>query len=234
MGEVIRSGSAADEVIADVLTTLTRARAKGGAWTVGAEEKLGAVEHLADVVFTRLNDAEAEYEPLAAALDVEDEGADHLLGSVSDDIWNRVGRPASAPVLSLMFPGGIAFYTDGSDAEQPDRMDLLAEFLDAGMHTRLDAKVSKAHAKTIRDAAQGYRKKVEAQQKPAARVKLLQAMKAAVGRYAQTELVHLKRRYKSENFSEAEIHAVIPCRARGAAAKPAATPLAPPADKPTP
>ncbi len=233
MGEVIRKGAAADDVLADVRATLHNARARGDKWESAAEEKLGAVEKLIALVTSRLSEAEAALAPLEATLDAEDEGADHLLGGVSDDIWNRVGRPATDPVLSIMFPGGIAYYTDGRDEEQPDRMELLAELLDAGLHSKLDEKAGRAHAKTVREAAQGYRKKVDALRKPAARVKLLGAMKVAIARYAQTELANLKRRYKSDGFSEADIHAVIPAHSR-ATPKTDAKPVTPPAPAPAP
>lgn len=220
MGEVIRKGAAADDVIDDVRATLTHARAKGGVWKTAAEEKLGTVEKLIDLVLSREREAREALAPLDAAVAAEDHDADNHLGHVSDDIWNKVGRPAMDPVLSIIFPGGIAFYTEGSDDEQPDRMDLLAEFLDAGLHPRLDEKDSRAHAKSVRERAERYRKKIEARKKPAARVKLLGAMKTAIARYAQVELSNLKRRYKSENLSESDIHTVIPDRSRPAAAKP--------------
>ncbi len=41
-------------------------------------------------------------------------------------------------------------------------------------------------------------------------------MKTAIGRYAQTEFANLKRRYKSDSHSEADIHAVIPAHTRAA------------------
>jgi hypothetical protein len=231
MGEVIRKGSAAPDVLADVATTLHNARAKGGVWASAAEEKLGAVEHLSGLVTSRLADADKALKPLTAALAVEDDRADDLIGAVSDDLWNAVGRPAADPVLSIIFPGGIAYYTEGRDDEQPDRMELLAEFLGAGLHPKLDRKAGTAHAKSVREAADAYRKRVDATRKPAARVKLLNAMQTAVGRYAHTELANLKRRYKSEGFSESDIHAVIPDRPRPS---PAATAPDEPAKPATP
>ncbi len=216
MAEVIRKGAATDDVLSDVEKTLRNARARGGTWQSAAEEKLGTVERLAALVTTRLNAAEHEYEPLKAALDAEDDVADDFLGGVSDDIWNKVGRPGSDPVLSIMFPTGISYYTDGSDEEQPERMDLLAELLGQGLHPRLDAATSATHAASVRSAAERYRHKVDALRGPAARVRLLSAMKTAIGRYAQTELANLKRRYKSDSHSEADIHTVIPAHTRAA------------------
>jgi hypothetical protein len=229
MGEVIRKGSAAGDVLGDVATTLHNARAKGGVWKTLAEEKLAAVEQLGALVATRSRDAEAELRPLRSALDAEDDRADDLLGNVSDDIWNKVGRPGADPVLSIIFPGGFAYYAEGRDEEQPDRMELLAEFLKAGLHPKLDREIAAAHAKSVHQSAEALRKRAEATRKPAARVKLLSAMQVSVARYAQTELSNLKRRYKSEGLSEADIHAVIPDRPRAKAAAADA-----PADPPSP
>ncbi len=54
-------------------------------------------------------------------------------------------------------------------------------------------------------------------------------MKTAIGRYAQTEFANLKRRYKSDSHSEADIHAVIPAHTRAAPTPPAPVPVTNPA-----
>lgn len=48
MGDVIRRGSAAENIFADIRTTLVRARAKGGDWKALAEERLASAVALAD------------------------------------------------------------------------------------------------------------------------------------------------------------------------------------------
>lgn len=234
MAEVIRKGSAAEDVIADVHKTLVNARARGGAWVGPAEEKLGLIERLWAMAESRHAAAMTALAPLLAALNAEDDKADDLLGATSDDVWNKVGRPGSDPILSIMFPGGIAYYTDARDEDQPDRMDLLAELLEAGLHPKLEAPVAHTHATAIRASAGRYREKVEAVRAPAARVKLLEAMKTAVGRYAQTELSNLKRRYKSDGLSESDIHTVIPAHTRAAAEKTVTNPVNPPVNPSNP
>ena len=52
MGEVIRKGSAAGDVLADVATTLRNARAKGGVWESAAEEKLAVEISAAEDIYT--------------------------------------------------------------------------------------------------------------------------------------------------------------------------------------
>jgi len=48
--------------------------------------------------------------PVAKLIEATTRAA-RLLGKVSDDIWNAVGRPANDPALSVIFPGGVAYYT---------------------------------------------------------------------------------------------------------------------------
>lgn len=212
MGEVIRKTAAAVDILADLRTTLTNARARGGDWLTAAESRLGEVVALADGVEARLKTAETEAAPLAAALDVENASADKLLGRVSDDIWNMVGRPGADPVLDILFPGGFAFYADGSTEEQPDRMTLLAELLRAGIHPRLTAEKAEAFAVEIGQAATRLEERVAAARPARARVKLAQRMQTTLARHAQVALSRLKAQWKADGRTEAEIHAVIPDR----------------------
>jgi hypothetical protein len=154
-----------------------------------------------------------------------------LLGRLSDDIYNDVGRPGggSDPAYALLFPGGVAAYTEGRDEEQPDRMDLLAELLEAGVHPKLPAKNASEKAKAVRKEAGAYRKVIEQARGPRTRLELLEKVKVSVARSGHTALASLKRAYKSKSFTEAQIHEVIPDRPHAAAAAPAVTPSPEPA-----
>lgn len=125
--------------------------------------------------------------------------------------------------LSLLFPGGVGYYADGEDDEQPDRMDLLAELLEAGVHPRLDRAVAGERAKAVRGESALLRAAHDASRGPRLRLRLLDRVRTALGRSAQMELAHTKRRFRAEGYSEAEIHDVIPDRPR-----PTAAPVAPP------
>ena len=212
MGDVVRRTAAVDDIVADVKTTLGRARARK--WKATAEERLAPIVALIDATEARRTAARTEVAPLAAAIAAADDRADRLLGKMADDIWNDVGRPANDPALSLLFPGGVAYYADGEDDEQPDRMDLLAELLEAGVHPRLDRAVAGERAKAIRTEAALLRTAHDASRGPRLRMRLLERVRTALGRAAQMELAHLKRRFRAEGFSEAEIHGVIPDRPR--------------------
>jgi hypothetical protein len=212
MGEVIRRTASPVDIIADVRATLTNATAKGGVWKTMADERLAPLMALVADVDARYAKAESDLTPLQAAVDARDVEADRMLGRVSDEIWNEVGRPAADPALSILFPGGIAYYADGNVEGQPDRMDLLAELREADLHPRLSLALAKAHAKEIRAAAKTLRAAVDLARPARGRLELLDRVRRALATGAQVQLSSLKRLYKVEHFSEADIHAVIPDR----------------------
>jgi hypothetical protein len=214
MGEVIRKDAAVPDIITDVRTTYTRAKAKGGLMNSIAEEKLGPTIELLHFTEERLLKARDAYAPLHAALQVMDTQADFLLKKTSDDVWNAIGRPASDPAYDILFPDGVSYYTEGSDEDQPNRMELLAELLESGVNPKLDKELAQHVAANIRSQASKYRELVDVIRLPKARLALLEKVWIAIARTAQTELVKLKRRYKSEGLSEVEIHSVIPDRPR--------------------
>ena len=212
MGEMIRRNAAAEDIIADVEATLTNAVATGGVWKDLAEEQLSNVVALINDVDARLETATSALEPLLAGLDAKNDEADALLGRISDEIWNEVGRPASDAALSVLFPGGIAYYADGSVEKQPGRMDLLVELLESRVHPRLAPDQVKAHVKEIRASSRQLRVAVDAVSGPSERVELLERVRRALATVAHADLTSLKRLYKNAHFSEADIHAVIPSR----------------------
>jgi hypothetical protein len=52
-------------------------------------------------------------------------------------VWNEIGRPAFDPTYDVVFPSGITYCTGGPNADQPDRMELLAQLLEMNIITRL-------------------------------------------------------------------------------------------------
>ncbi len=229
MGEVIHRKAAADDIIKDINTTSINANAKGGKWKSLAAEHLDPLVALIAAVMARLTAAQEAARPLIAGQNVEDDKADKLLGRISDEIWNAVGRPAFDPALSILFPGGIAYYAEGADEEQPDMMELLADLLEAGIHPRLDGALARRAAGEIRAAAAAMRDAVTAGRRARVRAEMLGRMKTAVARAGQIDLADLKRLYKTEQFSEAEIHTVIPDRERRGSSKGPGSGTPPPA-----
>lgn len=212
MGEVIRRDAAAADILADANATLTNAVARGGTWQTSAEARLGPVIALSTSVENRRAAALTEYAPVRARLDAGNDVADNLVGRISDDIWNLLGRPGNDPALDILFPGGVSYYTDGDVTEQPGRMLLLAELLESEIHPRLDASRANGFAAELRASASELQAHVEASQPIRLRLDLTEKMYFATAKAAHAALVNLKRAWKADGQSDAEIHAVIPDR----------------------
>jgi hypothetical protein len=105
-------------------------------------------------------------------------------------------------------------------------MVLLAELLESNLHPKLAATAT-ARAAEIRAAATSLEAALDAARKPRAKVRLFERVLTSIARTAHIELAKLKRYWKSEGLSEADIHAVIPDRPRGYGVN---EPANPPAD----
>jgi hypothetical protein len=106
----------------------------------------------------------------------------------------------------------VSYYADGDTEDQPDRMELLAQLLERGMHPKLTKAQAHGAAKKARDSAVSLRAVLDDGRMPIAKVELFRRIRTATGRAAQFELASLKRSLKNDGFSEAEIHGVIPDR----------------------
>ncbi len=212
MGEIIRRDAAADDIFGDARESLTNAKARGGRWQELAEQRLGASLVLVATVEAQRKAAQEELGPLAAQIDAKNQTADDTLGKVYDILWNEIGRPAHDAAFSVLFPDGIAYYAEGDTDGQPDRMDILVQLLQSGIHPKLSKDTAMSAAAEIQQEGDTLRAAVEAARKPAARVKVLGRVRTSLARVVHADLSNLKRLYKIEGFSEVEIHTVIPDR----------------------
>lgn len=226
MGEVIRRSAAVDDIFADLRTTYTSAQAAGGVFQTLADETVKPALVLCEAIDAKMRAAQAKAAPLVAAQEARNAAADRLVARVSDDVWNEIDRPGRDPQYDLLFPNGITYYTEITDEEQPARMELLAELLEAGMHDRLDPAKGKDYGQQLRKEAAAFESAIDAARKPRAQATMYERMRTATLRSAQGVLASYKRRLKAQNIPEARIHAIIPDR-------PAPVP-APAAKPPTP
>lgn len=229
MGDLVPKSAAADTIMADVETTHTRAKARGGKWAELAERMLANAIKLKSTIAGERQKAETELRALVAGIDAQDDLADKLIAHISDEVWNKIGRPAFDPTYDVVFPSGISYYTGGPEADQPERMELLAQLLEMNIVTRLPQADAKAMAARLREGVASYRQALAPAAAPRARALMFERAATALAHSAQIALAHLKRLYRAEGFSEAEIHTVIPDRPRkkAAAATPGASPAAP-------
>ncbi len=237
MGDVIRASAAVDDIFADARSAHTEAISKGGKVQSLAEEILGPALGMVGAFEDDLKAARATLVPLAAAVNAENERADAEINRIYDETWNDVGRPAYDRYLTLMYPNGAVYYTDGDTVGQPARMELLAKLYDRKLHPKLSAEQCAAFAARVRTAAAALKADLDAAADPTITVVQLERVRTALGRVAQYELANFKRALKIAGLSEAKIHEIIPDRpaAKKAAKKddgPAAPPAppAPPAD----
>lgn len=210
MGDLVSKKAAATTIMEDVQTTQMRAKARGGKWAELADKMLLTAIKLSGTVAAERQKAEAELRELMAAVDAQDDVADRLIKQISDDVWNRIGRPSFDPTYDVVFPSGISYYTGGPDAEQPDRMELLAQLMEMNIIARLPEADAKAFAQRLREVAGAYRQALAPLAGPRARRQMFERAATALARSAQISLAHLKRLYRAEGFSEAEVHTVIP------------------------
>lgn len=212
MSETGRVGAQGGDIMAHVRSALVNATGKGGIWKQIGQERLGPVVSLVTAITAELDKASRVAEPLFAIVSVRQKSASAVLRRVHDDLWSALGKPATDAALSLLFPGGLAYYADGSADEAPDRMELLAQLLEAGVHPKLPPERAKASAAAVRTHANALRDAINAARIPRARLRLLERAAAVVTQSAEAEVASVRRRLMAEGIDEAEIDSVIPAR----------------------
>ena len=212
MGQVIPKDASTGDITTDANKTLTNATTRGGRWKELAESRLSAPCALFAQFDTQHKAAVLAHAPNAAMVVTLNQQADKKIGKVYDTVWNEVGRPGTDAALSVIFPDDTGGYTEGDTPEHPDRMRVLVTLLGAGIHPKLSAATANTFAAEISSEADALEAAVNAARQTGAKVKVLGRVRTALGKVVHAELTNLKRLYKAEGFSEAEIHAVIPDR----------------------
>ena len=233
MGSTIRPNAAAADIFKDTRTSHTNATARAGVALSLADQTIAPVLAVADNIEGQIKTVRAGAATLIAALDAANDHADDLFQKVADDIWNAVGRPASDPYLSVLLPGGSSFYVDGDVSEQPDKMLLFVELVNAGIHPRLAKADADAAASAVGAEAAVLRAAAEAAHGPRTKLQLLERVYTALSRVAALQLAAYKRLLKANGFSEADIHKIIPDRPRSQG-KDTKAPAEPTPAEPTP
>lgn len=218
MGEVITKKAARERIFEDMETTRTKAAAKvaageGDVWKAAAV-RLEPTLALVALVKAKLKAASGELAPLLAAANVQNDSADDLLNGTADQVWNEIGRPQVDPIYEVFFPEGTRLYTDATLAEQPTMMLILAELLEANLHPKLSAASASEKAAKVRASSEALAAAVTATLGPSLRVTLYEKVLGALGTAGQVALSKLKKAWKAEGMSEADVHSVIPDRPR--------------------
>jgi hypothetical protein len=214
------NNQAEDAVAADVRAAIARCSARGGAFKRVADERLGPVVSLIETVGSELKKARDAATGVLEAVNAARKSATARIEQAHDALWEAIGKPSSDAAMSLLFPGGAAYYSDGSVDELPDRMDLLGGLLEAGVHPKVAPERAKEIAKDVRAAARTLREAVDAARMPRARVRLLERAVLVVAESARAELSSLGKRLAAEGESQDDIDSVLAPRATDGAAPP--------------
>src|SRR5438034_440159 len=94
------------------------------------------------------------------------------------------------------------------------RKSAAAEDIFADVKTSLVPALARAAVDALRKEAANLRAAMEPARVARAEGRLTARIVTSLARAAQLELVNIKRRYRAEGYSEAEIHQVIPDRPR--------------------
>ena len=197
----IRDGTEA-AILAEARAALAACAARGGAWKRAAEDRLAPVLSLLAGILAELAKARGAEAPTAAAVTAASERAAASIERVFGALKGAPGRPSFDAAMAILFPGGTGFYTGGMPDEQPDRMELLAQLLEAGVHPKVPIEAARSLAKEARGAAQALREAVDAARIPRARVRLLEEAVLVAAKSAQAELVALGRLVEAGGISE--------------------------------
>ncbi len=221
MGHVVSRTAAADDILKDANTAHEQGIARGGKTGEIVEHRLAPTLGLLDTVENERKPLEEQLVTLRATRDASAARAEALVGECFDVVWNRVGRPRVDSRLDLMFPGGVGAYTDGSVETLPDRMGVLIDLLGRNLHPQLTSDLTTEWATKLAPARAELAAANTAIVAPLVRNNVLDRVYYSLVRTVQAGLVATKRDLKSEGFSEAQIHEIIPDR-KSASTKPAA------------
>lgn len=204
MGDVaIRDGTEA-AILAEARAALAAFAAKGGPWKRAAEEKLAPILSLLAGILAELAKARGAEAPAIAAVAAASDAGGMSIERVFGALRDALGRPSFDAAMAILFPGGTGFYEAGSADERVDRMELLAQLLEAGVHPKVSIEAARALAKEARGAARALREAVDAARIPRARVRLLEEAVLVTAASAQAELVALGNLLEAGAFGEAK------------------------------
>lgn len=201
--------SEANTLVMEIQSALSACRLKGGAFQRIAEERLVALLSLLSVTAGELKKARDAAAPLALNLNERHRRTAEGMSELYQMIRKAMGNPAVDVASALLFPGGTGFYTECAPNEQSDRIELLAQLLEAGMLARLPSEKAPHFAKQAREMAQSAREAADALRIPKARVSLLERSLALVNRGAKLELGNMQKRMLAEGISGEEVSALF-------------------------
>lgn len=219
MGTLISKNMGHSAIFTDLDITVNNSAAAGGKIAEIAAAELLPVYKLIEGLEGELAAAKKTAAPLVSMVDATRKKTEDTVQFVYDLTWNRVGRPAMDPKLSLLFPSGASHYIVGDADKLPDRVELLAGLFEKGIHPNLTEAQYKESSDMLRAVAHEHRTALDTARAPLAAVELLERTRMSMGKLAQVTLSNFKRMLKAASYNEARIHEIIPNHAPVASKK---------------
>lgn len=227
MGNMIPRNSSPERIRDAAGKTLIAAKAHGGVIQTLTETRLAEPVAALDANEVQLNQARATDDNLHATLMARDSESDLEIRSVCNEIWNAMGRPSQSTDYDLIVGGGTKAWTEGDPSKQPYLMAVLASNIRNSKHPKLaDRKEDWAKRIEVKAAAQA--EAARPTEAAFAQVTVLSMQRRTLADAVQLGLTRLKRDFKNNGMTEAQVHEIIPDATVGSnSTSPAPTPPQP-------
>jgi hypothetical protein len=210
-GMLARESVCPADIIDTIRASLANARGRGERWKAHVEEHLGGIEGLLDKLEAGRAAVKERIGQFQAEMAEQSRQADVFIEEMADDIWDRLGRPTNDPLYQvLFFPVEGQLLKEAPSEEQPDRMDLLADMIEAGVYAPLDTEGAKEFASEIRKRSSAYYIVADNLRRLWRKLKILDALEELIARTGHVQHSNLRRRLREAGFGEAEIREVVP------------------------
>jgi hypothetical protein len=209
MGKVIPRSASPERIFTDFRAALKNGRKAGGEIKKVVEARLAPLEGGVSTAVSDIDTTTEAVDDLEGTLLAVDGGSDLEVGSVLDEVWNALGRPASSIEYTLVAGRGKGQWTDGDPREQPLLMAILG------------TRVRQSTAFALQEGKEGWARRIEekaaAQQLVADTLKVAEAkhtVSLGIGRaiadITQVALARLKRDLQNVGLTETQIHDILP------------------------
>jgi hypothetical protein len=202
---------------------LRNAEARGGAIGEAGQEWLAEAVATIDVAVAPVKAAELAEANARAAVLAEDARCNLEIANVRDEMWHAIGRQRGNPSLELVFPEGVATYTEVDPRTKPLLMKLLVSRILAGAAPQWTKEKLAGWAARIEDLRQSFDKAVVSLLPAEADAMIARVTYRSAVRLALMGLRRFKRDLLNMGLSETQIHEIIPD-----ATRPTADPGGPP------
>jgi hypothetical protein len=214
MGQLINSSADIGKIEEHVRTAHRRGLAKGKAVGELARTRLGTAVADIDVALAAHRTAFEAEASARAALAVANEQADIAIGTVRDDLWNALGRPRHNAFLELVFPEGMAMYTQGEPRLKPVLMQVLIAHVQGAPPELFSKEKVTAWVTELEASRKAYQEAAEAHRPTEASALMTRFGYRGAVRAGLARMRDFKRDLRTLGLSETSIHEIIPDASR--------------------